>query len=441
MLKIKSKKDLLKHFDMLKKIDINDIQQIYVLMKMDVSQEVWEKASKQNLLSFNQQFIQQTRELTFYKNEIKYPHIISYLSNLTHLNLEYNNLTDISAIQQLKNLRILDLSRNEIEDISALESLINLTSLNLYINDITSYKIASPNLEELNIGANRYLCELSLEQCPRLLNLQVNDLRIENINVISPKLFQLRKLEINDNSISKMQHISYFLDLQSLNLDCNKLIKNIEPLKYCTQMRELVLSNTGINEITPLKFLKHLQSLHLNFIDISDIWPVQFMRNLKDLEMLYTQVIDLHPLQYLYQLENVSAFHARIIDISPLSNLVKLQSLAFSNNKITNIEPLIHHKNFRQTYENDEKSPKYNLKDQIAPTTDELAFYNKILSVHSSHKQIRKLLYQNNISKFRASLTQKKNYVSAIFNNQIMMMNKEVDMLMQFIQNSTSYLD
>ncbi|CAL6054240.1 Hypothetical_protein [Hexamita inflata] len=101
----------------------------------------------------------------------------------------------------------------------------------------------------------------------------------------------------------------------------------------------------------------------------------------------------------------------------------------------------MHHKNFRQTYENDEKSPKYNLKDQIAPTTDELAFYNKILSVHSSHKQIRKLLYENNISKFRASLTQKKNYVSAIFNYQIMMMNKEVDMLMQFIQNSTSYLD
>ncbi|CAL6035652.1 Hypothetical_protein [Hexamita inflata] len=98
------------------------------------------------------------------------------------------------------------------------------------------------------------------------------------------------------------------------------------------------------------------------------------------------------------------------------------------------IEPLMHHKNFHQTYENDEKSPKFNLKDQTAPTTDELAFYNKILSVHSSHKQIRKLLYENNISKFRASLTQKKNYVSAIFNYQIMMMNKEVDMLTQFIQ-------
>ncbi|CAL6035636.1 Hypothetical_protein [Hexamita inflata] len=47
----------------------------------------------------------------------------------------------------------------------------------------------------------------------------------------------------------------------------------------------------------------------------------------------------------------------------------------------------------------------------------------------------------NKISTFIAYVTQKKIYYYVMLNNQTMLMNKEVDLLMQFIQNSTSYLD
>ncbi|CAL6061459.1 Conserved_hypothetical protein [Hexamita inflata] len=155
------------------------------------------------------------------------------------------------------------------------------------------------------------------------------------------------------------------------------------------------------------------------------------MKNLKALSMAYTKVVDLHPLQYLFQLQYISAYHTCIIDVSPLAKLTLLESVEFSFNKITNADTLQHHKNFL----------KYEFSNQKVPTPDELTFYNKILSVHSSHKQIRKIQAENRVSKFRASLASKKNYISATLNNQIMLMGQEINLLVQFIQISNTFLD
>ncbi|CAL6005128.1 Hypothetical_protein [Hexamita inflata] len=45
------------------------------------------------------------------------------------------------------------------------------------------------------------------------------------------------------------------------------------------------------------------------------------------------------------------------------------------------------------------------------------------------------------VPKFRASLASKKNYISAMLNNQIMMISQELNLYVQFIQNSNSFLD
>ncbi|CAL6008630.1 leucine-rich_repeat domain-containing protein [Hexamita inflata] len=152
------------------------------------------------------------------------------------------------------------------------------------------------------------------------------------------------------------------------------------------------------------------------------------MKNLKTLEMENTLVIDLRPLQFLYKLEFISAHHSCIIDVSPLPNLTLLVFLSLKNNKITNEDSLKHHKNFSN----------FQFSKQNAPTTDELRFYSKILKVHSSHKQIRKILNKNNTSQSRTLLASKKNYVYVIMQNQIMAMSKVLNLLAQFIQNSYS---
>jgi len=76
------------------------------------------------------------------------------MTNLTKLDLSWNQISDISALRNLTNLKELDLSCNLIEDISPLNNLTNLEILFLIenqISDITPLKNLN-NLWLLNLG-------------------------------------------------------------------------------------------------------------------------------------------------------------------------------------------------------------------------------------------------------------------------------------------------
>ncbi|CAL6023415.1 leucine-rich_repeat domain-containing protein [Hexamita inflata] len=401
---IESTEDLLKHFGASQKLEIVNLQQMKNFLYMDVPLEVWENASNINLLSFSQEFVQQTKEFSFNYGRIKKIYLISFLTNLTELNLSENYISDISSISKLKNLKKLELEDNFIENISALQ-LLTVTHLNLFKNKLTSYTVALPNLVELSLECNELQDKSGLQHSPKLEMLDLTKTETTDLRNIPPQLFGLKELCLSQNNITEISHLSNFVELQILKLNKNKQLQNIGPLKFCTQLTELSISETGV----------------------ADIWPLQFMKNLKALYMDNTQVVDLHPLQHLYQLEYISAFVACIIDVSPLSKFTQLNLLHFWNNKIINADTLQHHTNFS----------KFIFSNQKVPTTDELKFYNRILSVHSSHKQIIKLIQtKNRVSKFRESLTHRKEQFKLKINEQIQDMNKKIEIWAQFIQNS-----
>ncbi|CAL6107102.1 leucine-rich_repeat-containing protein [Hexamita inflata] len=374
---------------------------------MNVPSEVVEGALHRYLLSFSQEFIKQTKDVTFNYKNIQCFHLISFLTNLTELNLFANQISEISTISKLINLKKLNLRRNRVEDISALQYLPDLTHLDLQQNILTSYTFVLPNLVELSLRSNILKDKSGIEHSPKLQDLNLSETKIVDLRTIPHSLYNLKALELYRNNITEISYISNFVSLQSVNLRNNQQLQNIEPLKDCIQLIQLNITDSSV----------------------ADIWSLQFMANLKSLDMCNTQVIDLHPLQHLYKLESIYAFRAQIIDVSPLSNLPKLKSLLFSGNKIINGETLKHHTNFI----------KFDLSDQKLPTPDELKFYNKILSVHSSHEQIRKIMIRkiqavNRASKFRESLTHQKEY----FNKQIQYMNMKIELWVEFIQNSSA---
>ncbi|CAL6103176.1 Conserved_hypothetical protein [Hexamita inflata] len=330
---------------------------------------------------------------------------IQFLSS-TELNLSNKNISNISSIAKLKNLKKIYLNYNSIEDISTLQSLPDLTHLSLFYNKLTSYTLALPNLLELSLSYNKLEDKSGLQHSPKLENLDLNKTETTDLLTIPPQLFGLKELELSSNNLTEISYLSNFVDLQILYLSYNLQLKNIEPLKFCTQLTELSICETGV----------------------SDIWPLQFLINLKTLEIANTKVVDLHPLQYLYKLEDISAYHTCIIDVSPLAKLTLLESLNFSFNKITNAETLKHHKNFSE----------YDFSHQEVPKPDELTFYSKILSVHSSHKQIRKIQAENRVSKFRESMTRQKEDIKLKINEQIRVMNQNIEIWAQFIQNSNA---
>ncbi|CAL6068224.1 Hypothetical_protein [Hexamita inflata] len=94
----------------------------------------------------------------------------------------------------------------------------------------------------------------------------------------------------------------------------------------------------------------------------------------------------------------------------------------------SNGETLKHHQYFSQ----------YDFSDQEVPSDVELKFYNKILKVHRSHKQIRKIQAENKISKFRESTTRQQEYIYLKINEQIRAVNMKIEIWAQFIQNSNA---
>ncbi|CAL6065010.1 leucine-rich_repeat domain-containing protein [Hexamita inflata] len=386
------------------KLEIGNLQQMENLLEMNVQPDVWEDASNRNLLSFNQEFAQGTTKFVFFSRGIKHIYLISFFTNLIDLDLSNNNISDISSIAKLKNLKKLDLNSNSIEDISALQSIHDLTHLYLSCNKFTSYTLALPNLVELLLGYNSLKNKSGLQHSPKLERLYLSGTETIDLRSIPHQLFGLKVLQLSQNKITQISHLSNFLNLQRLNLDYNYWLQNIQPIKFCTQLTELRIFTTSI----------------------SDIWPLQFLKNLKTLIIAKTQVVDLHPLQYLYQLESIYAYDACIIDVSPLSKLTQLKDLDFRKNKITNAETLKHHKNISE----------YDFSNQQVPTTDELKLYSKILSVHSSQKQIKKIQAENRTSKFKESMTHLQKQINYKINEQTRSMNKKIEIWVQFIQNS-----
>jgi len=122
-------------------------------------------------------------------------------TNLTHLSLAYNQVSDISPLASLTNLTWLDLAHNQVSDISPLASLIDLTTLHLSYNAISGVSpLASlTNLTWLSLGEN-----------------QVSD--------ISPlaSLTNLTWLSLAHNQVSDISPLAPLINLTHLGLDLNR---------------------------------------------------------------------------------------------------------------------------------------------------------------------------------------------------------------------------
>ncbi|CAL6012837.1 Hypothetical_protein [Hexamita inflata] len=125
--------------------------------------------------------------------------------------------------------------------------------------------------------------------------------------------------------------------------------------------------------------------------------------------------------------------------IEPGSDISKIQIINFillPNSKKHFEGPPLQNKIINADSLNHKYFSKYDFQNQKVPTTDELKFYNKILSVHSSHKQITKLLTENRAQKFRESMTHQKESTKLKVNEQIRAVNMKIEIWAQFIQNS-----
>ena len=245
-------------------------------------------------------------------------HGLRHIESLASLNLSGHNISKITELIGMS-LESLDLEGNQIRDISPLVNAKKLESLSLAQN---------PELKEID----------SISSLTNLKYLSLSENRIEDISAIS-KLTALESLNLSRNRISNIAPLSNLTKLEVLDLSLNK-VHDISAVAKLTLLKELNLASNQINDISPLKGLVDLTRLILDSNYIKVIQDLESLTDLKELSLADNEIQDVSPLATMAGLEQLDLSNNKIEDISNLSSLSNLRVLDLSINSINSITQL-----------------------------------------------------------------------------------------------------
>jgi len=118
-------------------------------------------------------------------------------------------------------------------------------------------------------------------------------------------------------------------------------ITSLRGLEYCTNLKELYLSDNRIVGINELSSLKNLTRLDLGANQISDISPLASLDKLTVLDLYVNHIHNISPLASLTSLNKLYLFRNFIGDVSPLASLNNLTELDLFANRINDISALL----------------------------------------------------------------------------------------------------
>lgn len=224
-------------------------------------------------------------------------------ANVKILNLDKNEISDISPLSGLTNLEELNLSNNSINDLTPLNGLLNLKKLSLILSgtDISSLSELT-NLTDLYLGHHQISDLTPLSKLTNLTNLEVvgfsfsSEVRGGENNVVSAiddlsplsGLTKLKHLSLIHIVISgDLAPLSELINLETLHLEYNKhyefsddedndayygLLKplDISPLKGLANLKELSITFNAIDDVTLLSEFINLTKLVLDSDTISE---------------------------------------------------------------------------------------------------------------------------------------------------------------------------
>ena len=146
-------------------------------------------------------------------------------------------------------------------------------------------------------------------------------------------LKSITELNASSCDIDSLEGIQYLLNLEVLDLRDNN-IKDITPLNGLRNMIAVDLSYNFIEDIGSLKGLSKLEFLNLEKNSISDINALAELIDLTDLYLSYNNISDISPLNNLSKLMRLTLNSNQITDINALSNFSELEISDIQNNPI-----------------------------------------------------------------------------------------------------------
>ena len=162
--------------------------------------------------------------------------MLANLTQLTHLFLDDNQITDVSPLTGLRNLRLLRLAGNPIQDTSPLAALVQ----------------QNPGLD----------LDIPVTLPPAPTGVTVTDAKLETVirttlglgpgdSLTTSAMLNLITLDGYNRRISSLRGLEHAVNLMGLDLGKNEIV-DISPLAGLTQLEVLYLDDNQIVDVSPL---------------------------------------------------------------------------------------------------------------------------------------------------------------------------------------------
>jgi Leucine-rich repeat (LRR) protein len=199
---------------------------------------------------------------------------LEYATNLITLNLDANEIGDLTPLAALPSLADLSLRENNLYDVSPLSGVTSLTGLDLsfnYLSDVAPLA-GLVNLWGLALGSNNITDVAPLAGLTNLTELQLWQNDTSDISPLAA-LTNLTSLALADNGIGNLAPLAGLTDLAYLYLSTNAIV-DLGPLAGLTNLVHLDLRDNSIGDLTALSGLISLITLDLSWNVIMDVEPL-----------------------------------------------------------------------------------------------------------------------------------------------------------------------
>jgi Leucine-rich repeat (LRR) protein len=208
----------------------------------------------------------------------------SELEKLRSLYILNSKVNSLYGLQDLNNLRYVHIGHNFfLKDIDVIKTCKNVELIQLQNCPITNPLPLSelPFLKSLSLSNNR-IEDFSFVKNLNLNTMTISSSKLRNIDFLSTQL-NLISLYLDGNEISDISEIAKFSNLESLSLSNNLNLKDLSPLNGLGKLKNLDISNTGVNSLIHLSSLP-LKSLNITNTKVFDLSP---LKNLNDLTLIW----------------------------------------------------------------------------------------------------------------------------------------------------------
>ncbi len=283
---------------------------------------------------------------------------LEYLSNLHYINLQNNNIIDITPLLALTQLQTVWLSGNPI---NVTDGTSNYDVLQYFNNqgiecdltideygndpmDATTIDLNSSNVGSINYQDDQDWFVFTLIETTYIRiatsSEQITMIMLfdNNINPIAPG--------DNNNPISiTLSAGTYYINVSGEMSDYQLSLQVENPSQEVNfndaNLETAIRNQLGIYD-RPIYIsdLESITDLDLDNCNISDLTGLEYFNNLRFLNLSNNQITDLSSLTYFTDLTGLNASNNTIADITPLANLTQLVFLDLSGNQITQVDLL-----------------------------------------------------------------------------------------------------